>query len=334
MADVMTPKQRVYARLAGEPVDVPPNVAILMSFAARYGGVTMDQFCQDYRALTTANLKAARDFGLDILSTMSDPYRETADLSGRISFPHDAMPVCPPCVETADDLARLRPVPVAESTRMLDRIHAIEEYVRLVGDEFPILGWVEGSLAEAADLMGLTALIYAVYDDPDLVRGVLDLCCENALGFIRAQVAAGADIIGLGDAVASVMGPDLYREWGLPYEKTLFAEVHRLGAIARLHICGNITPLLDDIRECGADIVDVDSMVDFAHAAAVLAPTPVCGNIAPVDVIKDGTPDDVAAAVRQCVADGGPRCFIMGGCEIPVATPHANLAAIHEALVS
>ena len=68
--------ERVWRRLRGEPVDRPPNFDIFMAVAARYLGQPIRDFYLDYRVLCEANLALHRDFSVDVLSTMSDPYRE------------------------------------------------------------------------------------------------------------------------------------------------------------------------------------------------------------------------------------------------------------------
>lgn len=275
----MTPRERVNARLRGERVDRIPNFNILMTFAARYSGYGMHEFCRDYKVLTRANIRACEDFGIDLLNTMSDPYREAADYGADIRFPEDALPVCGRLIQTSEDMRKLKPFRMEDSVRMLDRLHAIETYRKECGDHWPVMGWIEGCAAESADLMGLTELAYALYDEPEMVRELMDICLETAINCIEPQVKAGADIIGMGDAVASVLGPEVYRELILPYQKKIFAEIRRCGAWGRLHICGDIGPLLDDIKDCGADIVDVDWMVDFGVAKEKLEGSAVvCGN--------------------------------------------------------
>jgi uroporphyrinogen-III decarboxylase len=51
------------------------------------------------------------------------------------------------------------------------------------------------------------------------------------IAFARAQVEAGADIIGLGDAVASQISPAMYRRFALPYEQRIFQAVHQMGGL-------------------------------------------------------------------------------------------------------
>jgi MtaA/CmuA family methyltransferase len=168
---------------------------------------------------------------------------------------------------------------------------------------------------------------------PEWLQELLEICAEVSVAFARAQVEAGADIIGLGDAVCSQISPKMYRQFALPYEQRVFAAVREMGAVGRLHICGNTTRLLPDMARSGAQIIDLDWMVDFGQAAQVLGnEVAPCGNFDPVKVMLQGTPATVRKAVRACVLMGGPRGFSGAGCEIPDATPQANLWAQYETL--
>jgi len=330
----MTPKERTLARLQGKPVDRIPNFSILMSFAAGYIGRPMSEFCTDYRVMTEANIKCCEDFGIDLLNTMSDPYRETADYGAKMSYPLENIPIAERLIKNSDDVKNLKPFRIEDSVRMLDRLNAVEYYKKNFGNTYPIMGWIEGMAAESADLMGLSELCIALYDEPGMVSDIMDVCYETAVNCIAAQIDAGADIIGIGDAAASVLGPEFYRNLILPYEQKLFAEIKSRGAYGRLHICGDISVLLEDIKTCGADIVDIDWMVDFKEANEILSGHAlVCGNFDPVSVVMSGTAETVFEAVNKCIDDAGSNCIIMPGCEVPKITPAENLLAIHEALV-
>ena len=125
----------------------------------------------------------------------------------------------------------------------------------------------------------------------------------------------------------------MYREFALLYERRIFAAIHELGAAARLHICGDTTHILDAMTESGADIIDIDWMVDIERAAGVFAGKAVlCGNFDPVAVMLQGTPEDVRSAVLDCQEKGGERYFNAAGCEIPDGTPEENLRAQAEVL--
>ncbi len=162
---------------------------------------------------------------------------------------------------------------------------------------------------------------------------MLEICAEVGVAFARAQVEAGADIIGLGDAVCSQISPRMYRQFGLPYEQRIFAAVRDMGAVGRLHICGNTTHLLPDMLRSGAQIIDLDWMVDLEQASRIFNnQVAICGNFDPVAVMLQGTPESVRMSVLECLIKGGSRLFSGAGCEIPDKTPTENLLAQYRAL--
>jgi MtaA/CmuA family methyltransferase len=273
-------------------------------------------------------------FKLDIAQAISDPYREAADFGAAVTFPEDGLPIAgTPLLQDRAALPHLTAPDPATGRRMSDRLAAVRRLRETVGDDVPVMGWVEGALAEAADLRGVSNLLMDLYDDPDFVHDLLSLCVEVEIAFARSQIEAGAHIIGLGDAVASQISPRMYRRWALPYEQQIFEAVHEMGALARLHICGDTSRILHDMAKTGADIIDIDWMVDIAQAAEAFGPTvSVCGNFDPVSVMLQDTPEDVYAATLTCMRQGGPRSLSAAGCEIPDGTPHANLEAQTRAL--
>ncbi len=330
----MNSYERVMMRLGGEDVDRPPNFDIMMIFAAHTIGQPLSRYYQDFRVLGEANLAVQEAFDLDIVQSISDPYREAADFGAEIVFPEDGLPICTaPLLCEPADLKRLKPPDPRTGRRMSDRLAANERLRDQVGGEVPIMGWVEGALAEAGDLRGVGALMVDLYDRPEWVDDLLEICCEVGIAFARAQIEVGADIIGLGDAIASQVSPRMYRRFALPYEQRIFDAIHEMGGLGRLHICGDITPILDDVVESGADIIDVDWMVDIRLAAQAFGNGPaLCGNFDPVAVMLQGTPAQVRQAVTECATLGGPKNISAAGCEIPDGTPHQNLCAQAQAL--
>lgn len=328
--------ERYTARMAGDPVDRPPNFDIMMAFAAHYIKQPLSKYYLDHRVLCDANFAMVADFQIDILQAISDPYREAHDLGAKIDFPEDGLPVSKEYL-LADEskLAGLEVVKPEDGVRMSDRLDAVRVFKGRAGGEVPVMGWVEGALAEAADLRGVNQLMMDLIERPEWVVELLEFCTEQAILFAQAQVAAGADMIGLGDAVASQVSPEMYAVYALPYEQRIFEAVKQAGAVPRLHICGNTSWILEHMAQSGADIIDLDWMVDLSAAKNIFGDGPViCGNMDPVGVMLQGTPETVEQSVKQCLEAGGPRCISMAGCEIPVATPHANLHAQSRALLA
>ncbi len=331
----MNSTTRLRERLSGRQVDRPPNFDIMMAFAVHHTGQKLSRYYLDYRVLVQANLAVLEDFSLDIVQAISDPYREAADFGLQVDFSDDGLPLRKkPLLQSPADLGTLRNPDPCGGARMSDRLEGIRLLRARVGNEVPVMGWVEGALAEANVLRGDVSLMTDLYDRPEWVEELLEKCVEVAITFARRQVEAGADIIGLGDAIASQISASMYRKHALPYERRIFAAVHEMGALARLHICGDTTHILRSMAESGADIVDLDWMVDLGQAAEEFGPDgpAICGNFDPVAIMLRGTADKVRAEVRRCLDAGGRRCISAAGCEIPDGTPRANLLAQAEAL--
>ncbi|MBI4926805.1 MAG: uroporphyrinogen decarboxylase family protein [Anaerolineae bacterium] len=333
----MNSTERLKNRLAGSPVDRAPNFCISMAFGAHFIGQPLRKYYLDHQVLVNANLAMLNYFRFDILQAISDPYREACDLGLPVEFPEDDLPVrIGDLIVEEADIQKVKPIDPSQGRRMVDRLEAIRIMRAAVGNDVPVMGWVEGALAEAADLRGVSAIMLDLIDRPDWVKELLERCTEIEIEFARAQIQAGATIIGLGDAIASQISPRLYRQFALPYEQRIFQAVNTMGSIPRLHICGDTSRILADMAESGARIIDVDWMVDFEKACTTFdhaANQPVgCGNFDPVQVAYFGTPAQVAEAVRTCLKMGGPRSILAAGCEIPDKTPIDNVLAISREL--
>lgn len=331
----MNSNERVTNRLRGQTVDRPPNFDIMMAFAAHHINQPLSRYYLDYRVLAEANLAVYEAFQLDILQTISDPYREAADLGLEVDFPEDGLPLRRKALLGEEtDLGRIKSVEPARGRRMSDRIAAVGYLCEKAGGKAPVMGWVEGALAVVNVLRGDSALMMDLYDRPDWVKDCLEFMVEIEIAFARAQIQAGADIIGLGDAIASQISPAMYAEFALPYQQRIFSAIHEMGAVARLHICGNTTRILGLMGQSGADIIDLDWMVNLQSAVSLYGERgpAVCGNFDPVRVMLRGTPAEVRETVRNCLAQGNNRSINAAGCEIPDGTPHENLFAQSQAL--
>jgi MtaA/CmuA family methyltransferase len=323
----MNSYERVMNRLQGKPVDRVPNFDIIMGFGAHYVGAKLSQYLLDHRYMVKSNLAMVSDFDIDILQTLTDPFRESADFGLDVEFPDDGLPKrLRPLLSPGDDIKKVPLIDPGNGRRMSDRIEAVRMLHEQANKVVPVMGWVEGAMAEANDLLSDSIMMTTFYDAPEWLTALMERITEVEIAFARIQVDAGADIIGLGDAIASIVSPSMYRKFALPYEKRIFEAVHEKGALTRLHICGNTSKILPDMLETGADFIDVDWMVDYARAAEIFGDNAgLVGNFDPVSVMYSGSEHEIEDAVLHCLKVGGSRSFSAAGCEIPDGTPENNL---------
>lgn len=330
----MTGLERTLAFLTDQSVDRAPFHPIIMRWAARYAGIKYREFCLDYRAKVAAMIRCAEDFGMDWVTVLSDPWAEAEAFGIQVEYPEDNLPMDVggrlPDLESAAKIKAYKPL---EHARCVNRINEIREFKRLVGDNYFIVGWVEGPVAAYANIRGVSEAAMDFLDDPGICGQAMDVIVSAAREFITLQVEAGAHCIGIGDAFCSQIGPQPYRGLAFEREKELVEHIHGLGAKAKLHICGNTAPILPDMMATGADIVDVDHLVpSMAEFAGLLGPQQVfSGKTDPVSVIQNGTPEQITASVRECSAQASGRVIVSAGCEVPPDTTLANMRAYRAA---
>src|SRR3990172_2184566 len=211
----MNGRERVLAFLRGEAVDRIPVMPVMMMICADHIGVKYGRYVHDYRVLAEAQIRTAEAFDLDIVSNMSDPAREACDCGARIEFFYDQPAAMKESAALLIDKSRRDSLTVPDPLgggRMHSAVKALELMKQRVGARKAVMGWVEGPCAEGADLRGINRLMLDFFDDPEFVRRLFDFVVEMELRYARAQADAGADLIGIGDAAASLIGPDFYEE--------------------------------------------------------------------------------------------------------------------------
>jgi MtaA/CmuA family methyltransferase len=324
--------ERITASLRGESTDCLPLMPITMMFAADVIGQPYGKYATDYQILVEGQLRTAEIFDFDYVSCISDPAREAADCGARIELFDDQPPAIVESEALLADKQRLVALEIPDpygGGRMYDRVRAAALFKERVGGEKLIEGWVEGPCAEAADLRGINTLMMDFIDDPEFVKDVFEFVLEMELRFARAQIEAGCDLIGIGDAAASLIGKAIYDDLIWPCELRLVKGIQEMGAQVRLHICGKTSHILEGMGRLGADLVDLDFMVSLADARQAMGPSQtLSGNLDPVRAVRDGSPESIRNALEMCYQQAGPRYIVAAGCELPRDTPHENVRAM------
>ena len=322
--------------LEGKKPDGHFSMHLIKQYCTIQLGEQYGRYCQDYRVLTDCQSRMMDRHPIDIFQAMGYPYREAADCGLPVEFPEDAQPThSGVLVERRGDLDRLHWPKPTEGRLMSDRINAIRRFKQLRPDVVA-MGSCEGVFAQANTLLGIERTMMALYDDPGFLMDVMEWILPHEIAFCRAQIEAGAEMIFVGDSLASQISDRFYVDYVFGMEKRLVEAIQAAAVPARLHICGDINAIIGKVAETGVRFIDVDYPVDLRRACEKVAEVNpeayVAGKFDPVEVLLHGTPDDVRRACRQderC-AEGFDNFILTPGCEVPPATPAENYDALLE----
>jgi MtaA/CmuA family methyltransferase len=329
----MTGRERIISTLQNGKADSLPLIPISMMIAAEEIGASYIDYIKDAKTHISGQVAFAEKYDIDHVSAISCPTTEAEDLGASIVYYDDHPPAIDESKALLGDKNKLKQLKVVDpgsGARMLKRLNVIEGLKREVGHDKLVEGWVEGPTAESADLRGINTYMMDFFDDPDFVDELFTFVLENAMNFAWEQKKAGADIMGVGDAASSLVGPQIFKDYIMNQQKKYVKALHEMGLLVRLHICGNISPLFPMLKEVGADILDVDHMNSMKSARAETGYSQLLSaNIDPVSVLFNGTPEVVREKLQSCYSSAGPTYFaVCAGCEVPRGTPDDNIKAM------
>ncbi len=326
----MTGRQIIENALLKKPAErVPCFPLIDTAFASAYAGIPLRELEIDSKAHGRALALCAENLPVDGVyvniclsgnqAGALDTERGTLLLDGALELSVPGNDVMAVARSDIADLADER-IFAAELFHpgMRETMRAIPDRVK---ECCAVCVGLSGTFTQGAFLLGLERFMIALMDDPKGVRAMLDRRHEKVMRQAEELLDDGARFIwiGEGSASGSLIPPDFYREFVLPYEKSLTGTIRARGGLSILHICGNTTALLADIRESGADGFDLDYPVDLAHALGILSPpVAVKGNINPV-LFLAGKEEELGQAARRAVdaGRGKPGFILSTGCLVP-----------------
>ena len=342
----MNSYERVFAAIRHTAPDCVPVAPYMGNHGAKVSGALISKYCTDGRTMADAQLAAWEIYGQDVLVAQSDNYYIAEGFGVKVQIPEDHTPfVVERPVKELSDIRELKVPDPYRDGRMPVYLEAIKYMKGKVGNQAVVRGPGTGPFSLAGHLMGVEEFLIQLVtaeNEPDgeeaeALRYLMDLTSDALIAFVTAAIKEGADIVTIGDSLASIdmVSPDMYRVWAWPYEKKVFAALKQYDPgrdfAALLHICGNMTPVLPEMADTGADIIELDHKVDLKTAKEQVGRR-VClmGNLDPSSVLFSGTPELVAAKSQKCIEDAGSEGgFILGsGCELAYFTPKENVRAM------
>jgi uroporphyrinogen decarboxylase len=347
MTATMTPLQRFeMAASMGVPDQVPLMPFITGHFFSWFNNLEEG----DYWPYPEAKLKAqiaVQERWPDLMlfpgifidySTVVEP----SALGGEAKYPRNASPQIEPFLKDIDAVFALEPadpytdglMPAALDTLryMLDHCPKkwIDEYRYLAG-----AGAALGPTDVACLCRGYDTFAMDLYRNPDAAHHLMEVATETLIRYYHAQEEIGGKFhrFLVADDAIGFVSQRHFVEFCLPYLQRIFQEFSY--AVGIFHCDAKTTHLLDVIADVGMQVFNFDAHMDIAWVKEKIGDR-VCllGNIAPLTILREGTPEEVKAECKRIVElakhDGG---FILSmGSGTARGTPSENIDAMQAAV--
>jgi uroporphyrinogen decarboxylase len=193
--------------------------------------------------------------------------------------------------------------------------------------ELPVLVFAGAPFTLATYCIGtgkdLAATRRFVAEQPSVWQALLDRLTTATIHFLGTLVRDGADAYQLFDSWAGMLDAEEYRRWAQPRHEVILAAVRQVPRILFVKEC----PYLDLMAASGADVISLGVRHDLTAARRAYPHLVFQGNV-DEEVLRAGTPEQVAEATRRCVeAGGGQRHIVNLNHGVDRATPVGNFEA-------
>src|SRR5882724_10719370 len=263
------------------------------------------EVCKTPDLAVEVSLQPFRRLGVDAIIVFSD-ILIPAEAMGLPLELGDAGPNLPEPVRSAAAVNKLRNFDPETETGFL--MEAIRRIVRNVGPEVPVLGFAASPwtlacyMVEGKTKEGFAKVKEFLYAEPQAFRELLHRITQATVGYLKAQIAAGASAVQLFDTWCGELALPDYRAFALPAIQQVISAVR--GTVPVIYYTKASHHLLTAIVESGADVLSCDWRVNLAELRALAGPKiALQGNLdpavlfAPHDHIRKTTHEILAQLV-------------------------------------
>jgi uroporphyrinogen decarboxylase len=287
--------------------------------------------CRQPELCAEVTLQPVRAHNVDAAVMFADIMLPVIGMGVDVELVENVGPVIADPVRTSADVERLH-VPEPE-----DAVPFILEAVRLVRAELPaekaVIGFaggpftVAGYLIEGKPTREFIQTKRCMYGQPEVWHALMDKLADTFVAYLRAKVAAGADVIQLFDSWVGTLSAEDYQEFVAPYSARVLAAVD----VPTIHFGTGTTHLLPAMKVAGGDVIGLDWRIPIERGWEIVgADRGVQGNLDPALLL--GPFERVAAAANRILdAVSGRRGhnFNLGHGVLPDTDP-ADLARLVE----
>ena len=321
-ADEMTPIERKYAYENHLEYDRIPCIPFIGNMRCVIGGMKPEEYWGSAEHMVKAELLSYQRFGFDRLGIGPNTRGISDALASKLPKPEQGSVVL-------DDYSKLEHMEAIDAnfhSEILRFLQAAEMLAESAGDIVPIEASIGGPFTIASFLRGIEVLLRDCRKKSDEVHRLLRIVVDSQKSCIDAMAQYGVGIA-MADPVANpaLIGPRLYEKFVFPYTKELTDyAVEKTGKKVSLHMCGETYSIWKYLAQYQLNEISLDNIVDLKRAAEELGEfVPIAGNVDPVQIMLNGTKEEIFAGVKSCIHQGksAKRGYhLTTGCDIPDGT--------------
>ena len=328
--------RRIQAAIALEvPDQVPVFLHATGPFAAGHADIKLyDYFHSSQLMYKAQNYLYQRFSGLIQYMPDLGPVPEPAGIGAEITFTDDGVPWANEFIHSEEDLEKLT-LPDVENAGYMTRLLRHYRYMRnRVDFDIPVYFYsVMSPWAIAALIRGVSHLMTDIIANPKFVHRLVQKCTELEIMWLKTMQSEVPpkyfNRILINDDLASFVSLEQFREFILPTYQQVYNSFP--GCERWYHNDGNTTAILEGIAEAGIQCFHFGYQVDPVFIKEKIGDR-VClmGSIPPLQILREGTPEDVDEAVKaviQMIGKSGGLIVSAGG-YLSEGTPLVNLEAM------
>jgi len=319
-----------------EPVDRIPTFPILLAPACQLIGVKQRDYSLDPDVMADTLLKARDLMDTDGIYVSRDNWVYHEALGGNLIFPEDDESYSKePILESIKEFRKLRVPDPETAPGMKTLLAAARKVMAEVGDQYYIQANIDcGPFSLAAVLRGAEPfLLDLVTENEKDLHELLDFCTEVVIAYGQAMISTGVHGIQYGDSTASLISPEHYEKFALPYQQRSVDALAGKDCDIWIHICGDTAHLLHFLRPLNIQGFEVDAKVPMVTARRLLGDRiALKGNLDTTFLLKQ-SPDEIYAETQAILRSGDFKTGVImsPGCGVPRMTSLENLRAIVKA---
>lgn len=251
-----------------------------------------------------------------------------------ISMPeHEVPSVTGRLVCDEESVNRLQ-VPSLSAGRIPEYLKANRLAVENIKDKAVLSGCI-GPFSLAGRLYDMSEIMVGIYIEPDVIKTLLDKCTEYITLYCKELKAIGATGVIMAEPAAGLLSNEDCLEYSTVYVKQIVEAVQDDNFTVVLHNCGNKGHCTQAMIDSGAAALHFGNAVNMVET---LEQCPsnlvVMGNIDPVGILKQATPEEVYHITADLLAKTAQyRNFVISsGCDMPPFVPDVNIKAFYRAI--